>query len=80
MAANTYRIETISDLLKVPGEKRTACLREIEYSLSLHELAYGEEAEKVDMGAILWTDDGIKTVSLNDKDGPIVTLEVADEH
>lgn len=78
----TYEIDRITDLLKVPIERREACLRELEYALALHELAFGEEAVDVEIGPMRWTDDGNKTCTVHDSSGkPILTLEVTDaEH
>lgn len=78
----TYEIDRIADLLKVPTERREACLRELQYALELHELAFGEEAVAVDIGPMRWTDDGNKTCTVHDSSGkPILTLEVTDaEH
>lgn len=76
----TYEIDRIADLLSVPIERRTACLREIEYALALHELAFGEEAASVEIGPMRWTDDGDKSVTLHDASGgPALTLEVTDK-
>lgn len=73
----TYEIDRIADLLKVPLDRRAACLRELEYALALHEFAYGEEAASVDLGPMQWTDDGNKTTTLQDSSGqPVLTLEV----
>jgi len=75
----TYEIDRIADLLKVPIERRRACLRELEYALELHELAFGEEAASVEIGPMRWTDDGDKTCTLYDSSGkPFLTLEVTD--
>lgn len=78
----TYDIDRIADLLKVPIDRRAACLREIEYALALHELAFGEEAASVEIGPMRWTDDGNKTTTIHDNNGkPFLTLEVTDaEH
>ena len=73
----TYEIDRVADLLRVPIERRTACLREVEYALALHELAFGEKAADVEIGPMRWTDDGDKTCTLHDASGkPVLTLEV----
>lgn len=75
----TYEIDRIADLLKVPIERRAACLRELEYALALHELAFGEDAANVEIGPMRWTDDGNKTVTLHDSSkNPVLTMEVTD--
>ncbi len=78
----TYEIDRIADLLKVQAERRTDCLRELEYALCLHELAFGEDAANVEIGPMRWTDDGDRTCTLHDSSGkPFLTLEVTDaEH
>ena len=78
----TYEINRIADMLKVPIERRKACLRELEYALALHELAFGEGAASVEIGPMRWTDDGNKTTTMHDSSGqPILTMEVTDaEH
>lgn len=76
----TYEIDRIADLLRVPIERRTACLREVEYALALHELAFGEKAADVEIGPMRWTDDGDKTCTLHDANGkPVLTLEVTNK-
>jgi len=64
-----YRIETISDLLKVPAEKRAACFLCIESAIQLHELAFGAEATSTPVRAFIWTDDGDHSVSIADSEG-----------
>lgn len=78
----TYEIDRISDLLKVPIERRDACLREIEYALALHDLAFGEKSATVEIGPIRWTDDGNSSVTLRDNSGEdFLMLKVTDaEH
>lgn len=76
----TYEIDRIADLLRVPIERRTACLREVEYALALHELAFGEKAADVEIGPMRWTDDGDKTCTLHGADGePMLALEVTNK-
>ncbi len=78
----TYEIDRISDLLKVPIERREACLRELEYALALHDLAFGEKSADVEIGKIRWTDDGNSSVTLRDNSGEdVLMLKVTDaEH
>lgn len=59
-----YWLSTISDLLKVPSEKRAVCIHEILLALEFAELAGGE----VHAGPHMWTDDGNASVSLIDPD------------
>lgn len=75
--AVVYEIDRIADLLKVPTDRRDACLRGLQYALELHELAFGEAAASVDIGPMRWTDDGNKSCTLHDSGGkPLLTLEV----
>lgn len=75
----TYEIRTINDLLKVPSDKLDVCLREIQYSLELHRLAFGEDSETVGLEVIRWCDDGDRRVELQDNKGEeIVTLRIRD--
>jgi len=75
----TYEIDRIADLLRVPIERREACLRQLEYALALHEFAFGERAAEVEIGPMRWTDDGDKSCTLHDREGkPLLTLEVTD--
>ena len=74
-----YEIRTINDLLKVPSDKLDICLREIQYSLELHKLAFGEESETMGLDVIRWKDDGDRIVQLQDNKGDeIVTLRIVD--
>lgn len=74
MTATTYKLATIADLLKVPGERREDCVREILYLLALTELAGTQE---VMAEGLLWTDDGDKSVSINDTTGkPFLKLSI----
>lgn len=73
-----YEIRTINDLLKVPSDKLDVCLREIQYALELHRLAFGF-SETIGLEVIRWRDDGDRRVELQDDKGEeIVTLRVID--
>ena len=39
----TYEIDRIADLLRVPIERRAACLREVEYALALQRIGIWRE-------------------------------------
>lgn len=78
--AKTYRLEGFNDLLDVPADRREACMRDILYSLAVHELAFGDEAKQTPIGSLLWTDDGMHNIDIQDQDGnPVVSLEVTNE-
>lgn len=53
--AETYRIETIKDMLQVPADRREAMFRELEFSLALCELTRGDRAS---LESFTWIDDG----------------------
>lgn len=68
----SYKIEKISDLLAVPADRREACMRDLLYGLALHEMAFGEDAQKALIGAVEWTDDDDHSATLHDPDGGII--------
>ena len=73
----SYQIEKIRDLLAVPIDRREACVRELLYGLELHELTYGNDAQNVLFGSMLWTDDDGHSVSLCDPGGTaILSLKI----
>lgn len=75
----TYRIQSLGDLLQVPAEKRSACLREIEYALALHELAFGEQAAETPITAVQWADDGNRHIEIQDGAGQqVLGLQIED--
>lgn len=70
----TYRIETVADMLKVPPERRACMLRELEQTLLLTELAFGEQPPVV---AMMWTDDGERHSHIDDEAGKhVLSLRV----
>ena len=70
-----YEIRTISDLLKVPADRRAACLRAIEYSLEVYELTFG--IETIGLEVLHWTDDENMSIQIQDEHGDdIVKLKV----
>ena len=68
----SYLIEKISDLLAVPIDRREACVRDVLYGLALHELAFGEDAQKTMIGGVEWTDDDDHSATLCDPERAIV--------
>jgi len=72
-----YHIDTISDFLKIPADRRAACFREIEYVLQLYELTFGEDASDTPIGSLVWADDGQTSISVADSDGDVLlTMDV----
>ncbi len=74
----TYKIDHIADLLHIPADRRSACLQEIEYALSLHELAFGEAAVTTPIASLHWTDDGDKSITLKGGAGEALVLTVSE--
>lgn len=80
MSENSYSIRTLEDLLTVPAERRSAMFRDLEYALSLYDLAVGSDGDKAKFMGMVWTDDGMHNVSLRDEEGEeMLRLEVTDE-
>ena len=76
----TYEIRTFSDLLKVPIDRRSACLLELEYALQLYEFALGSDAEAIGFEALQWTDDGGMSARVVDTiSGESLALKVTNE-
>jgi hypothetical protein len=67
-----YKLEKISDLLLVPIDRREACMRDVLYGLALHELAFGEDAQKTMISGVQWTDDDDHSATIHDTDGATV--------
>ena len=75
--AHTYRLNGFIDLLNIPADRREACMRDILYSLAMHELAFGEDAKETPIDSLIWEDDGKHNIDICDQDGQsIVSLEV----
>ena len=76
---SSYRIEKIADLLRVPADRRAACVRNVLYALDLHELAFGGVPDAPAFGAVEWTDDddlSVDVVSAEDGSS-FLKLEIA---
>lgn len=74
-----YEIRALVDLLLVPTDRRSACLRQLEYALALHEFAVGEAgAPGTTDFELVWTDDGCSDVFLEVNGEPLLTLTVTD--
>lgn len=77
-ATKTYKLRELGDLLKVPADRREACVRELLYALCLTEFAGGTET----LGPVdfVWVDDGQTSVSITDGTGePVLSLKVTTE-
>lgn len=73
----TYKLVTVADLLKVPPERRGACMRELEDALALMDLVVGEEG-KISTQGFTWCDDGDpkSTIKVGEEE---LTLQVTEE-
>ena len=77
--APSYRIETLSDFVKIPSDRLGMCFRDLQYAVELHHFVYGAVAESVPFGPGTWTDDSDHSVAINGADGkPMLVLEVRD--
>jgi len=74
--ADTYTLNTLGDLLAIPVDRLSACLRDLEYAIQFMQLVYGEDAKPDMFGPMTWTDDGAHSVHCTCADGNTLTLEV----
>ena len=73
----TYQLNTIQDLLKIPGDRRADCFQDMAIALELHELAFGDDAADVKLVGFEWTDDGDRSCTVDDTEGNrLISLEV----
>lgn len=72
----TYKLVKVADLLKVPPERRGACMRELEYALALMDLVAGEEG-KISTEGFTWCDDGDRssTIKIGEEE---LTLQITE--
>ena len=75
--AQTYNLVTISDLLKVPIDRREDCVRDLLYALALTDLAFGE-IDGVTIEQWPWTDDGDHSASINVNGEEMLTLKITE--
>ena len=75
---STYQLSTISDLLRIPSDRRAECFKELEIALQLHELAFGDAANKTPIETLTWVDDGDASASIKSTDGEdVLSLHVS---
>lgn len=70
----SYRIEHISDLLKVPADRRAACLAELPDWLAIAEMMPVLMGDEIPILAqsFIWNDDGepgVRSIQINGEDG-----------
>jgi hypothetical protein len=70
-----YYITSVADLLKVPADRREACAKELLLLLDLVDLANGD-SDDVQPQAMVWTDDGDKSVTLEANGETLLMLKV----
>jgi hypothetical protein len=73
-----YIIRTLADMFSVPAEKRAVMFRELELSMLLSELTFGDEAANA-LKSMTWVDDGDKSVTLSVNGDDMLKLEVTKE-
>ena len=76
--SEAYILVTISDLLKVPIDRREACLRDLLYALALADFAVGDEKEGVEAKQWTWTDDGDHSATINLNGEEILSLKITE--
>lgn len=74
----SYRIDTLSDILNIPLERRHVFFKELELMLALHDFALGDIQPRNPFEGFFWTDDGIETCTITDINTgeTFMTLEV----
>ncbi|WP_457325605.1 hypothetical protein [Roseateles sp. P5_E11] len=78
MAAPVYVIKTLTDLLKVPADRRRALFDEIEMGLLVYELAWGDgDPDSHEPMEFTWTDDDCRDTTLLNPDGsPVLHVQI----
>jgi hypothetical protein len=78
--SETYKIVNFADILRVPAERRDDCLRDLQYGLSLLELAFEpDEAYIHGVQGFTWIDDGDRRVDLmQEGGGSFLTLQITE--
>lgn len=70
----SYQLETISDLLKIPPNRLSACLRDLEYGIQMAHFVIGDQPSTFD--GFVWTDDGDHSVNVSVNGETLCTLAV----
>ncbi len=75
--SDSYRITCLTDFLRVPAERREACMAEVLLALSLLEFAVAEHPEEGKILDFVWTDDDKGEHKIIDTAGvEVVSLKV----
>lgn len=81
MASETYELNSISDMLKIPPDRLPAMLRDLEYAIQMCHFVGGEGAPPEAFKNFVWTDDGNHSVHVDMGMGEGLKLVVTgDEH
>lgn len=64
-----YTLTGFSDLLKIPPDRLGACLRDIEYGVTIVQLAFAEDEQAEQLAVIHWIDDGKSNAVITDESG-----------
>jgi hypothetical protein len=78
--SESYQLETISDLVtKVPIDRLSACLRDLEYAIQMAHFVAGDIDPMPGFGSFVWNDDGNHSVNVSLNGEPLCSLVVTDE-
>lgn len=76
----SYQLETISDLVtKIPPDRLSACLRDLEYAIQMAHFVAGDVSPMPGFGDFVWTDDGDHSVNMTANGKPLCSLVVTDK-
>jgi hypothetical protein len=78
--SESYQLETIADLAKIPPDRLSACLRDLEYAIQMTHFVAGEQlSEFHGFDSFVWTDDSNHSVNVSLNGEPLCSLVVTDE-
>jgi hypothetical protein len=78
--ADTYRIETLNDIANIPVDRIDAFIRDLQYAIEMHHLAFGTGSESVPFGPLTWADDGNHSIYMTGTEGEVfLSLEVTEQ-
>ncbi len=70
-----YEMRTLDDLARIPCDRLEACLRDLQYAIQLHILAF---AGTVPFEGGIWSDDNNHSVSITSNGDTLLELVVTD--
>lgn len=77
--AKVYPIRTLDDLARIPADRLSACLRDLEYAIQIHNFTFGALAVTVPFEGGEWTDDGKHDQTLLVNGEPFLTLTTRED-